>query len=665
VLRTDTAQTLVRDSLASVIAGTLSRSDLVLLPATCQSADLGGIARASGAEVLVLLEGGAQPAPGWLEGLLRAFDLGPHIGLAGPSTNRCAGRQAVLPQCGASPAEIAAAGADLGRRFGLRARELSPPHQLAPFCLAVRRDLIERVEPVADRPGWEVSYQRKAAQVGFGAALALPASAPLISCIMPTRDRPEFALQAVRYFQRQDYPARELVIVDDGAEDLEARLPLDRRIRYVRSAASESLGAKRNRACSLACGDIVAHWDDDDWHGPTRLTVQVAPILRGEADVVGLTGSVVFDLHSSTAWTCTPDLHRRLFAEDVHGGTLLFRRQVWESIARYPHRSLAEDAVFLRRAMRRGCQIARLPADELFVYVRHHKNTWSFACGEYGDAHEWQRHEVPQLTTVDRAFYEARRADVAPRPRRSPRPAAGRPLVSCIMPTRDRRAFVPQAITCFLRQDYARRELVIVDDGSDAVADLVPDDPRVVYKRVDRRQLIGEMRNLACELARGRFIAHWDDDDWFAPHRLSYQIGELERHGADLCGTRRLLYLDPVNERAWLLELPARQRRRLLGGTLCYRAEVWSRRPFHALANGEDVRFLHGAHARNALALDDHRFYLGLIHPANTSPKNTADGRWRRWPMAEVRELLDGDLAVYLPAHAATAIAAPSATANL
>jgi glycosyltransferase involved in cell wall biosynthesis len=38
-------------------------------------------------------------------------------------------------------------------------------------------------------------------------------------------------------------------------------------------------------------------------------------------------------------------------------------------------------------------------------------------------------------------------------------------LVSCIMPTFNRRAFVPQAIRYFLRQDFEHKELIIVDDG--------------------------------------------------------------------------------------------------------------------------------------------------------------------------------------------------------
>src|SRR4051794_21540808 len=98
-------------------------------------------------------------------------------------------------------------------------------------------------------------------------------------------------------------------------------------------------------------------------------------------------------------------------------------------------------------------------------------------------------------------------------------------LVSCIMPTVDRRRFVPQAIRCFLAQDYSHKELVILDDGTDSVADLVPQHPEIRYLRKTIRQRIGPKRNQACDAARGEIIVHWDDDDWSAPWRLSYQLG--------------------------------------------------------------------------------------------------------------------------------------------
>src|SRR3954466_9600463 len=113
-------------------------------------------------------------------------------------------------------------------------------------------------------------------------------------------------------------------------------------------------------------------------------------------------------------------------------------------------------------------------------------------------------------------------------------------LVSCIMPTRDRRRFVEQSVRYFLRQDYAPAELVVVDDGSDSVSDLCGNDPRIRYLQLDQRQTIGAKRNLGCECASGEVILHWDDDDWYSRRRISYQVGELLQRGAEVCGLARV-----------------------------------------------------------------------------------------------------------------------------
>ena len=103
------------------------------------------------------------------------------------------------------------------------------------------------------------------------------------------------------------------------------------------------------------------------------------------------------------------------------------------------------------------------------------------------------------------------------------------PLVSCIMPTYNRRKFVPRALKYFLRQDYEPRELIIIDDGTDAVQDLIPRDDRIRYIRLAERLTIGAKRNLACDLAKGDIILHWDDDDWMADWRVSYQARAASR----------------------------------------------------------------------------------------------------------------------------------------
>lgn len=224
-------------------------------------------------------------------------------------------------------------------------------------------------------------------------------------------------------------------------------------------------------------------------------------------------------------------------------------------------------------------------------------------------------------------------------------------LVSCIMPTHNRRRFVPLALAYFLRQDYEPRELIVVDDGDDPVADLIPQDPRIRYIRLDRRHTVGAKRNIACRLARGDLIAHWDDDDWMADWRLSYQVPQLSASGADLCGLDRLLFLDARRGEAWQYIYPRSGKSVrtswLAGGTFCYRRELWVRNPFPELDVGEDNRFVWSRPVKRLLALPDNSFYVAMIHDGNTSPKRTSGSRWQPHPVAPLRKMLGRDWPVY------------------
>jgi O-antigen biosynthesis protein len=246
----------------------------------------------------------------------------------------------------------------------------------------------------------------------------------------------------------------------------------------------------------------------------------------------------------------------------------------------------------------------------------------------------------PELPAGDRRFLADRS------------PAAGRrslPLVSCVMPTADRRDMARRAIAYFERQDHPARELVILDDGDDRIADLIPPDPRIRYVAGERRLVLGAKRNALCELARGDVVVHWDDDDWAAPHRISYQLGELRASGAEVCGTSSLLYLCPDGPRAWRYEHGGGLNSRwVAGNTLCYERDAWRRGRFAEIPVGEDSRFL-SDHRRRVHVLPDHRFIVGIIHAANASPKRTDNAWWRRIPVAEIERVLGDDAAIYVP----------------
>jgi len=159
------------------------------------------------------------------------------------------------------------------------------------------------------------------------------------------------------------------------------------------------------------------------------------------------------------------------------------------------------------------------------------------------DAHATDDQKVNEPTRDDYHRHQS----MQPEPNRSLKFETDNcPLVSCIMPTHNHRRFVPQAIQYVLRQDYRHRELLIVDDGTDPIRDLVPETPDVRYLRLDHKCTIGTKRNLACQEAKGEIIVHWDDDDWMATWRITYQVDNLRKTRAGISPRCRRLDIVPT-----------------------------------------------------------------------------------------------------------------------
>lgn len=221
------------------------------------------------------------------------------------------------------------------------------------------------------------------------------------------------------------------------------------------------------------------------------------------------------------------------------------------------------------------------------------------------------------------------------------------PLVSCIMATYDRPHLVPHAAASFLRQTYPSCELVVVDDGPESVAPLLPDNDRIRHIRVDTRLTIGAKRNLGCDAASGELLANWDDDDWYADWRITYQVEQLNSSGADVCGLQTLLYLDPVRDTAWRYRWPRSARPWVHDASLLFTSKFWARNPFPDTSMGIDCRMLWTSEAKRIQPLDDERFYVGMIHSGNTSPKTTGHQLWTTCSVEEITALVGDDVAFY------------------
>lgn len=214
-------------------------------------------------------------------------------------------------------------------------------------------------------------------------------------------------------------------------------------------------------------------------------------------------------------------------------------------------------------------------------------------------------------------------------------------LVSCIMPTADRRTFVPAAIDYFLAQTYPHKELIILDDGKEPVADLVPDNPSVRYFHQAEGLTLGAKRNRLCELARGDIIAHWDDDDWYAPRRLERQMAVLKETGKSLCGIERLFYFDTLRQTAFQYTYKGHNRHWL--SLLCYHRNLWQANPFPNIQVGSDTRFLWHVDQRHMAVMENDGLNVCFIHGTNVSPKRTGGQHWQALPVERLRTLLGDD----------------------
>ncbi len=108
--------------------------------------------------------------------------------------------------------------------------------------------------------------------------------------------------------------------------------------------------------------------------------------------------------------------------------------------------------------------------------------------------------------------------------------AASQPLVSCLCPTYNRcpsrKALVEESIECFLRQDYARRELIVLNDTPGQT--LRYEHPLVrVYNIPTRFPTLSDKIRFMIDESRGDILARWDDDDIHLPWRLSYSVARL------------------------------------------------------------------------------------------------------------------------------------------
>lgn len=106
-----------------------------------------------------------------------------------------------------------------------------------------------------------------------------------------------------------------------------------------------------------------------------------------------------------------------------------------------------------------------------------------------------------------------------------------RPLVSVIIPTRNRPDSLAKALRSALEQSYNHFEILVVNDGGVDVGHVIAPLNRsnqITYLNLETRIGQAGARNVALKAAKGKYVAYLDDDDIYYPNHLETLISFLE-----------------------------------------------------------------------------------------------------------------------------------------
>lgn len=96
---------------------------------------------------------------------------------------------------------------------------------------------------------------------------------PLVSVIVPTYNRPRMLERALQSIAKQTFRDYEILVVNDGGEDMSKIVSEFRQAVYISHARNRGLPAARNTAIEHARGDYIAYLDDDDIWYPLHLGI--------------------------------------------------------------------------------------------------------------------------------------------------------------------------------------------------------------------------------------------------------------------------------------------------------------------------------------------------------------------------------------------------------
>lgn len=218
-----------------------------------------------------------------------------------------------------------------------------------------------------------------------------------ISIITPTKDRDRFLPAIWECVKAQTIQDIEWLVHDGSPqastflEDLRSK---DKRVRHFHDPQPMKIGAKRNVLIGEAKGDVIVHFDDDDYYAPGYIEAMRTLLTNEGADIVKLYGFFLYHQKSRmyAYWDLAHGfpLHHILHphSQGIHVGpksigkneewgygfSYVYSRKVWQANP-FPDENFGEDQAFADAAIAQFKRVGMQDRGFLMLHVIHDSNT--------------------------------------------------------------------------------------------------------------------------------------------------------------------------------------------------------------------------------------------------------------------------------------------------
>lgn len=384
------------------------------------------------------------------------------------------------------------------------------------------------------------------------------AATPRISIIIPVYNvKPCWLVAAVESVRSQFYPHWELCIVDDGSTDAATKQVLsdlarnsDARIKVQRLPRNIGIAAASNAAIALATGDYIGLLDNDDELTRDALLETASAINASDPDIVYSDEDKIETDGKHVEPHFKPDFSLEYFLSvnylchfTVIRGELL--RKIGGFRTGFDG---AQDFDLLLRATESSKRVVHVPK-VLYHWRKSETSTASSSTAK------------PEASAAGlRALTEslgrrgiAATAEHGPYPTtyRVRRAVSGQPLISIVIPFRDKPSLLAASVNSILdKTDYPRFEILGIDNGSTEPAthalmiELAAQDARVRFIRHDVPFNFSAINNFAARQAQGEHLLFLNNDtEVIVPGWMRAMLEHSQRPEVGVVGAK-LLYPD-------------------------------------------------------------------------------------------------------------------------